>query len=39
MVRQDAFIRLRLARMTDASSVSRAEQPNQKGEEQTVKFA
>jgi hypothetical protein len=39
MVRQDAFFRLRLARMTDTSSVSKAEQPNQKVEKQTVKFA
>jgi hypothetical protein len=39
MVRQDPFFRLRLARMTDASSVSRTEQPKQKVEEQAVKFA
>ena len=39
MVRQDAFFRLRMARMTDTSSASRAEQPSQKAEKQTVKFA
>jgi hypothetical protein len=39
MVRQDASFRLRRARMTDASSVSGTEQPNQKVEKQTVNFA